>query len=187
MTLLAGILSGVEEHTFNLVAKSRARPRDKSEPYELRGLEELEVYHADYGVGGVVGYFGSPKAMSKWMEWAEEAYDVARSLRNYARKRPVGYISNLTVESHARGSGLGRALMLRWISEARKRGVGDIYLWPFAYRGTGGVTTTKLIGFYKSLGFVAVKPTLAQGKVLMVLKADKPVPGRVKQLPLPLR
>jgi len=189
MTLLAGLLGGGELPEMRV----KAGPLPQADIYLpwhrrafLNDLQELSVV-VD-GSTDVTGYFGPPRAMAGYLESYAEHYTLARSLQNYARKKPVGYIANVHVPRERRGGGLGRLLMVRWIVEARARGVGDIYLWAYAYKGTGGITTDKLVKFYESLGFV-VEPKLDDddGKTIMVLKAGVKIPSKTQQLPLDLQ
>jgi predicted GNAT family N-acyltransferase len=74
-----------------------------------------------------------------------------RELAGVGRMQADGHIGRIAVRRPFRRQGVGRAVMQALIGEARKRGLGSVYLH----------SQTQACGFYETLGF------LPEGEVFM--------------------
>jgi GNAT superfamily N-acetyltransferase len=150
-----GLLSGGLGQALRVKVYRHKQDLDFREPASVGDVQHLVVRASRHS--WVEGYFGPPKSMVWFIRGDEALWALAHTLGAQADDRPVGYIKLVLVEQAARGSGLGRRLMERWIAEARKRGVGSIYLRPYSLRPQEGIQTNRLVKFYRTLGFSVVR------------------------------
>lgn len=71
------------------------------------------------------------------------------------RLEPTGKIARLAVLGEYRGQGVGSAMLIRLVEEARQRGFGQVYVHA----------QTHALNFYKKFGFVSDEEIFAEGGI----------------------
>ena len=87
------------------------------------------------------------------------AFSKKRDVVGTGRLEPTGKIARLAVVGEYRGQGVGSAMLIRLVEEARQRGFDQVYLHA----------QTHALSFYKKFGFVSDEEIFSEGGVPHVL------------------
>jgi len=87
------------------------------------------------------------------------AFSEKRDVVGTGRLEPTGKIARLAVLGEYRGQGVGSAMLIRLVEEARQRGFDQVYLHA----------QTHALSFYKKFGFVSDEEIFSEGGVPHVL------------------
>ena len=87
------------------------------------------------------------------------AFSEKRDVVGTGRLEPTGKIARLAVLGEYRGQGVGSAMLIRLVEEARQRGFDQVYLHA----------QTHALSFYKKFGFVSDEETFSEGGIPHVL------------------
>lgn len=87
------------------------------------------------------------------------AFSEKRDVVGTGRLEPTGKIARLAVLGEYRGQGVGSAMLIRLIEEARQRGFDQVYLHA----------QTHALSFYKKFGFVSDEEIFSEGGIPHVL------------------
>ena len=87
------------------------------------------------------------------------AFSEKRDVVGTGRLEPTGKIARLAVLGEYRGQGVGSAMLIRLIEEARQRGFDQVYLHA----------QTHALNFYKKFGFVTDEEIFSEGGIPHVL------------------
>ncbi|MEE8220613.1 MAG: GNAT family N-acetyltransferase, partial [Woeseiaceae bacterium] len=87
------------------------------------------------------------------------AFSEKRDAVGTGRLEPTGKIARLAVLGEYRGQGVGSAMLIRLVEEARQRGFDQVYLHA----------QTHALNFYKKFGFVSDEEIFSEGGIPHVL------------------
>jgi predicted GNAT family N-acyltransferase len=87
------------------------------------------------------------------------AFSEKRDVVGTGRLEPTGKIARLAVLGEYRGQGVGSAMLIRLVEEARQRGFDQVYLHA----------QTHALSFYKKFGFVSDEEIFSEGGIPHVL------------------
>ncbi len=87
------------------------------------------------------------------------AFSEKRDVVGTGRLEPTGKIARLAVLGEYRGQGVGSAMLIRLVEEARQRGFDQVYLHA----------QTHALNFYKKFGFVSDEEIFSEGGIPHVL------------------
>jgi len=87
------------------------------------------------------------------------AFSEKRDAVGTGRLEPTGKIARLAVLGQYRGQGVGSAMLIRLVEEARQRGFDQVYLHA----------QTHALSFYKKFGFVSDEEIFSEGGIPHVL------------------
>jgi predicted GNAT family N-acyltransferase len=87
------------------------------------------------------------------------AFSEKRDVVGTGRLEPTGKIARLAVLGEYRGQGVGSAMLIRLVEEARQRGFDQVYLHA----------QTHALSFYKKFGFVSDAEIFSEGGIPHVL------------------
>ena len=87
------------------------------------------------------------------------AFSKKRDVVGTGRLEPTGKIARLAVLGQYRGQGVGSAMLIRLVEEARQRGFDQVYLHA----------QTHALSFYKKFGFVSDEEIFSEGGIPHVL------------------
>jgi predicted GNAT family N-acyltransferase len=87
------------------------------------------------------------------------AFSEKRDVVGTGRLEPTGKIARLAVLGEYRGQGVGSAMLIRLVEEARQRGFDQVYLHA----------QTHALSFYKKFGFVSDEEIFSEGGITHVL------------------
>lgn len=87
------------------------------------------------------------------------AFSEKRDVVGTGRLEPTGKIARLAVLGEYRGQGVGSAMLIRLVEEARQRGFDQVYLHA----------QTQALSFYKKFGFVSDEEIFSEGGIPHVL------------------
>jgi predicted GNAT family N-acyltransferase len=83
------------------------------------------------------------------------AFSKKRDVVGTGRLEPTGKIARLAVVGEYRGQGVGSAMLIRLVEEARQRGFDQVYLHA----------QTHALNFYKKFGFVSDEEIFSEGGI----------------------
>ncbi len=83
------------------------------------------------------------------------AFSEKRDVVGTGRLEPTGKIARLAVLREYRGQGVGSAMLIRLVEEARQRGLDQVYLHA----------QTHALSFYKKFGFVSDEEIFSEGGI----------------------
>jgi len=83
------------------------------------------------------------------------AFSEKRDVVGTGRLEPTGKIARLAVLGEYRGQGVGSAMLIRLVEEARQRGFDQVYLHA----------QTHALNFYKKFGFVSDEEIFSEGGI----------------------
>ena len=83
------------------------------------------------------------------------AFSKKRDVVGTGRLEPTGKIARLAVVGQYRGQGVGSAMLIRLVEEARQRGFDQVYLHA----------QTHALNFYKKFGFVSDEEIFSEGGI----------------------
>lgn len=83
------------------------------------------------------------------------AFSKKRDVVGTGRLEPTGKITRLAVVGEYRGQGVGSAMLIRLVEEARQRGFDQVYLHA----------QTHALNFYKKFGFVSDEEIFSEGGI----------------------
>lgn len=117
---------------------------------ELRGIMAEHAYALD-----ATGL--SAPSVTFWTAWASDNLRSGETLLGFAALKQLdhatGEVKSMRAAPAARGTGVGRALLMHVIAQAQQRGLARLYL----ETGTEG-THAPALGLYRSAGFVLCPP-----------------------------
>jgi predicted GNAT family N-acyltransferase len=87
------------------------------------------------------------------------AFSEKRDVVGTGRLEPTGKIARLAVLGEYRGQGVGSAMLIRLVEEARQRGFEQVYLHAQMHA----------LNFYKKFGFVSDEEIFSEGGIPHVL------------------